>query len=215
MKFTKLHGLGNDFVLTEDLKIHSHIREIANRKTGVGCDQVILLKGDQVFFWNQDGSSASFCGNGCRAIFRYLGRDGIIKTAAGDVKGKLIGDLIKINYPYGKILHKGEKYLVNVGNLHEIIFGNDENWKWIDPDPAFNHMYLFWKDGWNMRIYEAGAGETEACGSGAMAASLAIWDKYDYEGPLTIKMLGGTLEMDRDLSQIGPAKMVFSGEFYV
>jgi diaminopimelate epimerase len=213
MKFTKLQALGNDFVLTEDVRVREHIIRIADRKFGIGCDQVILLQEKQVYFWNQDGSSASFCGNGCRAIFRYLGQNSIIHTAAGEVRGKLIGDLVQITYPYGQILSKADKYTVDVGNLHEITFGNDAKFNWENPDPNINHMYLFWNDGWNMLIYEKGAGETEACGSGAMAASLAIWDKYGYDGPLTVKMRGGVLEMDKSQQnlQTGPAESVFEG----
>lgn len=213
MYFVKLHGLGNDFVLTTDPTVRDKIRLIADRKLGIGCDQVILL-GQPVQFWNQDGSTAKFCGNGCRAIFRYLGQDGTILTHAGPVHGRLVDDQVEITYPYGNILeHHEHTYLVDVGNRHLVTFA-DRDFTYPELDPSLNYMYLHYEDGWNMRIYERGVGETEACGSGAMAASLSIWDRFRHTDPIRIHMKGGFLDMVYPLTQRGPATIVCEGTYH-
>jgi diaminopimelate epimerase len=217
MKFAKLHGLGNDFVLTYDECPENFIQYIANRKYGIGCDQVISLNSHRAVFWNSDGSRARFCGNGCRAIFRYLGKNGTIETDSGTVTGELIDSNIRIKYPYGRILSiENGVYLVDVGNLHKIHF-REIDLECENFEPNVNNMYLTWNNGWNMSIYEAGVGQTEACGSGAMAASLAIWDRDGYL-PIYIKMRGGKLYMERvgdQLLQTGPAHFVYSGEISI
>lgn len=98
--FTKMHGLGNDFVIINSLtqpKImqKSSIVNLANRYTGIGFDQLLIIEPSQTadFFcriYNADGSEAQQCGNGLRCIARYLREEGIhpynqvkIETLAG------------------------------------------------------------------------------------------------------------------------------------
>lgn len=82
IKFTKMQALGNDFVLfdctTSSFKLNSEqIKFIANRKLGIGCDQVLILESSNDHditykIFNADGSSASHCGNGARSVIAYL-----------------------------------------------------------------------------------------------------------------------------------------------
>ncbi len=84
VKFSKMHALGNDFVVIESLTQHVHlnatiVRKIADRYRGVGCDQLLLVgppsKGEfdfRVRYFNADGSEAEQCGNGLRCIARYV-----------------------------------------------------------------------------------------------------------------------------------------------
>jgi diaminopimelate epimerase len=100
LRFLKMHGLGNDFVVLDaraaPLALDAtRARAIADRKTGVGCDQLIVIepardpKADAVMrIWNPDGSEAEACGNGTRCIARLLmdqlGRDHVVvQTEAG------------------------------------------------------------------------------------------------------------------------------------
>jgi diaminopimelate epimerase len=90
LNFTKMHGLGNDFVVIDNL--HGQInldsdmvRLIANRRMGIGCDQVLLFQkcndtsADFVFkFYNTDGSEAAQCGNGVRCLGRFLVENAIV-----------------------------------------------------------------------------------------------------------------------------------------
>ena len=87
LEFVKMRALGNDFVLldyknaleyvSEDFTISHLAEELADRRHGVGCDQVIFYdKGDaenRVYFYNADGTEAEMCANGLRALGRLFG----------------------------------------------------------------------------------------------------------------------------------------------
>ena len=84
LKFTKMHSLGNDFVIidliTQRFKLHSaHIRRIADRHIGIGCDQVIVIeppvRRDSDFYYrnyNADGHEVEQCGNGARCAAKFV-----------------------------------------------------------------------------------------------------------------------------------------------
>lgn len=93
LRFAKMHGLGNDFVVIDGRDDPVAIDAaravaIADRRTGIGCDQVILIgPGDRsdvsMRIWNADGSEVSACGNATRCVPLFVGRDVSIRTAAG------------------------------------------------------------------------------------------------------------------------------------
>jgi diaminopimelate epimerase len=100
LRFHKMHGLGNDFVVVDGRAAPIAIdaeraRSIADRRTGVGCDQLILLSpGSQadavaMRIWNADGAEVAACGNATRCIPVLLGRDVIVETAAGRLDARL------------------------------------------------------------------------------------------------------------------------------
>lgn len=106
--FTKMHGLGNDFVvvdnITQNVKIDSHLaKRIADRHFGVGCDQILLIEPphdpDLDFtyrIFNADGKEVTQCGNGARCFGRYVFENGLTdKTViqVGTLAGKLIIDV--------------------------------------------------------------------------------------------------------------------------
>lgn len=93
LRFHKMHGLGNDFVVVDardqPVEIDSaRAQAIADRHTGIGCDQIILIgPGDDtdvtMRIWNSDGSEVAACGNATRCVPVLVGRDVTIRTAAG------------------------------------------------------------------------------------------------------------------------------------
>ncbi|MES2215389.1 MAG: diaminopimelate epimerase [Pseudomonadota bacterium] len=94
IEFFKMHGLGNDFVLLHksqlppNVDVSAFAKEISNRRTGIGCDQLILyseLGSDEyeMFIYNQDGSSAGACGNGTRCLTKLIGKKHIIINVQG------------------------------------------------------------------------------------------------------------------------------------
>ena len=110
--FTKMHSLGNDFVILESDHpeyFEKHIADIAHRKYGIGCDQVLCVTKKppyKLFIWNQDGSIAAACGNGTRCVVAYLAQktekmkielDGPI----GPLSGKVCSDK-KVTVKQGK-----------------------------------------------------------------------------------------------------------------
>ena len=82
IKFIKMHGLGNDFVIIDaqeqTFTLNSDlVKKIADRRRGIGCDQVLLIKSSDVasaemVVFNSDGTKSSACGNGARCVARYL-----------------------------------------------------------------------------------------------------------------------------------------------
>ena len=113
--FIKAHGAGNDFVIIDknvDIirKSKKMIKNLCDRRFGIGCDQLILLKQlgqyHQVFFYNSDGSLGKNCGNGLRCAYKYL----------TEIKKKK-----KVVIKSQKFLHYGKKigkeYHINVGEI--------------------------------------------------------------------------------------------------
>lgn len=93
IKFSKMHGLGNDFIVINNLELQhpfspEQIRYLADRKFGIGCDQVLLIEratdGVSDFFYrifNSDGSIAGQCGNGARCFIRFVVERGLISRS--------------------------------------------------------------------------------------------------------------------------------------
>lgn len=104
-QFHKMHGLGNDFVIldarSQAIAITPALaRAIADRRTGVGCDQVILLEGSdraelRMDIWNADGGKAEACGNASRCVVALTGAT-TIETAGGLIEGASDGDDVEV-----------------------------------------------------------------------------------------------------------------------
>lgn len=147
-QFTKMHGLGNDFVvietITQDFEPNPKtIRAIADRRLGVGCDQVLILSqssNDADFnyrIFNADGSQAEHCGNGARCIAKFIQEQGLsnkstfyLQLSTHVIKAEIISDhVIKISmgHPdFAKPFNLGSHtiYPVSIGNPHAVIFSD-------------------------------------------------------------------------------------------
>ena len=147
--FTKMHGAGNDFVVIDAVRktvslSSEHIQTIADRHTGVGCDQVLVIeppkRGDADFeykIFNADGSSAGQCGNGARCVGRFIREQGLspkqeIKLQVGDclrrlslsknidVKAELgapVFDLSAVPYVFDGNEHSSTEHELKVGGV--------------------------------------------------------------------------------------------------
>ncbi|MEE9434102.1 MAG: diaminopimelate epimerase [Sphingorhabdus sp.] len=106
-EFHKMHGLGNDFVVID---VRAHLIEmtkprasaIADRNTGIGCDQLILLEPSQkadlaMRIFNADGGEVEACGNAARCVVKLLGNDVSIETAGGVIDGHISGSQVTID----------------------------------------------------------------------------------------------------------------------
>lgn len=107
--FLKMNGLGNDFVVVEARQTpfapgREQARAIADRSSGVGCDQIIAISPSAaseafVRFWNADGEESGACGNGTRCVAWLLmeasGRDeAVFETSAGVLSGRRAGEKV-------------------------------------------------------------------------------------------------------------------------
>src|SRR4028119_440136 len=104
--FHKMHGLGNDFVIVdareEPLQVDQRLaRAIADRRTGVGCDQLILLEPSataelRMRIWNSDGGEVSSCGNATRCVVALTGAR-TIETDGGLLEGGTVGAEVEVS----------------------------------------------------------------------------------------------------------------------
>ena len=106
-EFHKMHGLGNDFVII-DARVQSiemspaRAQMIADRKFGIGCDQLILLLPSEIAdvrmrIFNPDGSEVEACGNASRCVVALLNQDLNIETLGGIISGKLSGNDVEVS----------------------------------------------------------------------------------------------------------------------
>lgn len=269
LKFTKMHGLGNDFVVLNALEQaveldREQVRRIAHRRFGIGCDQVLVIRPGRsagadfhYSIYNADGSEAGHCGNGIRCVARYLRDNGIIRkdeliaeAGAGLIKLYYEGDLVRVNmgrprFDPGDIplavtgqrpLYSAELDGENIefaalsmGNPHAVIPVDD-----VDSAPvavigpqlqrhalfpdSVNVGFMQVLDGSHirLRVYERGAGETLACGSGACAAVVAGIKVYNLDNHVDVSLPGGSLAVSWDGNEepawmTGPGTTVYEG----
>lgn len=276
LKFSKMHGLGNDFMVIDATRqtfdtANVPIREWADRHTGVGFDQLLIVESSQTEgvdfgyrIFNADGSEVEQCGNGARCFVKFVTEQGltdkqeiVVQTAKGIIKPRLNDDgLVTVNmgqprfapedvpfvlrsgeqvgavsYIVVKDLDSAEMSLVSMGNPHAVMWvGN------VDDAPVEswgaalqNHqrfpqkvnvgfMQVVDKNHIKLRVYERGAGETQACGTGACAAVVAgvrLGAVASGEW-VRVALPGGELQISweegSDVMMMGPAVTVFSGE---
>lgn len=273
IKFTKMEGLGNDYVYIDcyskkqDIKNESSLAKfMSNRHFGVGSDGLILICKSNIAdfkmrMFNSDGSEAEMCGNGIRCVGKFVYDKNLtkkteveIETLAGIKKlqlevtngkaekvkvdmGEPILDVTKIPISSKEnivtIEAQNMKFkftCVSMGNPHAIstiknvdnfeiekygpiiekneIFPNKTNVEWIE---------IINKNKIKMRVWERGAGETLACGTGACACVVAGVLNNILDRKVLVELLGGKLEIewnknDNHVYMTGPARSVFEGE---
>ena len=257
-EFHKMHGLGNDFIIidareTPVILTTARVRALADRKNGIGCDQLILLEPSDVAslrmrIFNQDGGEVESCGNATRCVVALIGHDINIETAGGMIEGAYGASSITLQMPPPKFEWQeiplafamdsaampmaweelAAPMGVNVGNPHAIFFVDDAEavdlerlGPIIEHDTAFPervnvNVASIKNDIVTLRVWERGAGETRACGTGACATAVAAIRLGKVATPVEIHQAGGTLtigwEPGGPISMTGSATYVFKGE---
>ncbi|MDE2089966.1 MAG: diaminopimelate epimerase [Gammaproteobacteria bacterium] len=268
--FTKMHGLGNDFVVIDALSqavalTPDQARFLADRRFGVGCDQVLVVEASDTpaadfryRIYNADGGEVEQCGNGARCCARFLrdagltGKDEIaLSTAGGVIHLRMeTGGEITVNMgpprlepteiPFlapARALHyslevDGEQLdigAVSMGNPHAVLRVDNvaaapvaRLGPRIERHPRFprhvnaGFMEVVARDHIRLRVYERGAGETLACGSGACAAVVVGRVQGLLDERVAVDLPGGRLMIswsgkDQPVWMTGPATRVFEG----
>ena len=276
MKFTKMHGCGNDYIYIDGAKEQvapdekpDFVRSLSDRHFGVGGDGVIFINpSDEADFememYNADGTRAEMCGNGIRCVGKFVYDKGLTdKTdisviSAGKVKYLTLFlkddkvEKVKVNMGAPELTARlvpvicdreqavdepicveGRDYrmtCVSMGNPHAVVFLDGVEALDIEKiGPCFetnerfpnrtNTEFVEVLDESTvlMRVWERGTGETLACGTGACATVVACVLNGLTKDRVTVKLLGGTLEIfwDREADLVymtGPAEIVFEGE---
>ena len=276
IKFTKMHGLGNDYVyidaINQKIENESSLAKfVSNRHFGIGSDGLILICKSEIAdfkmrMFNSDGSEAEMCGNGIRCVGKFVYDKGLtnkttvkIETLAG-IKTLILntkdGKVGTARVDMGEPILEAEKIpvistekpvknleleaenkkfkftCVSLGNPHAITiventkeFDVEKYGKVLEIDKAFpkkaniEFAQIIDRQNINMRVWERGAGETLACGTGACATAVACNLNGLTDRKVNIELLGGTLniewnETDDHVYMTGPAVTVFDGELY-
>jgi len=266
--FTKMHGLGNDFILI-DMRARTIkglpviMRKLSPRRFAIGFDQALILrdskKGDFAMdIYNGDGSKVEMCGNGIRCFAAYIWKRGLsrkktlsIETMAGIIRPERVkGGLVRVDMGApvfegtdipvameGPVLDHSLKVLdktfsvtcLSMGNPHCVIFVDDvdgldiakygpllENHSFFPRRTNVEFVEVLSRRRIKMRVWERGAGETLACGTGASASAVAARLKSLIDRSVGVLLKGGRLKIEwskgENVFMTGPTSEVFSGE---
>lgn len=271
IRFTKMQGLGNDFVvidgISQTLTLNAGmVQKIADRHYGVGCDQILLVEVSErpeidfrYRIFNADGSEVFQCGNGARCFARFVREKGLttkdhvdVMTSAGHLRLSLLMDgqvCVNMGVPehapqnipllmdheagmYSVAVKEGRVSFgaVSMGNPHAVlIVENTEDaqvedlGKALESHPVFparaniGFMQILNRQKVRLRVYERGAGETLACGSGACAAMVVGSELGLLDRQVKVGLPGGDLVIEwngrgQPVFMTGPAETVFEGQ---
>ena len=275
IKFSKMHGLGNDFVVIDGMRQYveltpEQIRALGDRHMGVGFDQLLLVEPPEApgadfryRIFNADGGEVEQCGNGARCFVRFVHDQKltdknaiVVETKRGIIHPRLEADgLVTVDMgqprftpteiPFESDSDAAEQPLqlpdgttltigaVSMGNPHAVTVVAD-----VDAAPVAvqgpqveNHarfpqrvnagfMQIEDRHNIRLRVYERGAGETLACGTGACAAVVSGIRRGLLDSPVRVQTRGGDLRIAWDgpgqsVIMTGPAVTVFTGEIDV
>ncbi len=271
LKFTKMEGLGNDFVVLDATRApitldRDQVRRIADRHFGVGCDQLLMVEPartpDTDFYYrifNADGGEVEQCGNGARCFVRFVHdmrltakneirvgtQSGVIAPRL-ETDGRVTVDMGVPEFEPARIPFQAERraptYSLDVagaaleisalsmGNPHAVQIVADvaaapvlTQGPAVESHPRFpqrvnaGYMQVVDRTHVKLRVYERGAGETLACGTGACAAVVAGIQRGLLDNEVTVTTRGGDLGISwqgegKPVLMTGPAVTVFTGE---
>ncbi|NLC16805.1 MAG: diaminopimelate epimerase [Clostridiales bacterium] len=275
MRFTKMHGAGNDYIYVDAQKekiTNPSIlaQKLSHRHFGIGGDGLVLIcpsdKADfRMRMFNSDGSEAEMCGNAIRCVAKYVydkkmtsKKSIAIETLSGiknidlifDGLGNVTGAAVDMGKPIfdpklipvamdgDKIINMplevdGQIYNVtclSMGNPHCAVFLDDiqsldlnrlgpkfENHKVFPKRVNTEFIKVIDRDNIELRVFERGAGETLACGTGACAAAVASFLNGYTNDEVNVSLKGGQLKIKygNTIIMTGNAVTVFEGEIDV
>lgn len=270
IEFTKMHGLGNDFVVIDAISQSialstEQIMVIADRHFGVGCDQLLLVEKPtnpaaefRYRIFNADGGEVEQCGNGARCFAMFVRDKGLttnsiilVETAGGLIELKVEDDQVTVDMgvpdfqprslPFLTEIQAETYYLmvndaeyaigaVSMGNPHVVLQVDNvdtaavekigaaiERHKQFPQRVNVGFMQIVNRNEIRLRVYERGAAETLACGTGACAAVAVgrMLGKLDEQ--VAVRLHGGNLVIrwpgeGQRLLMTGPATMVYQGQ---
>ncbi|HQT26358.1 MAG TPA: diaminopimelate epimerase [Burkholderiales bacterium] len=270
VKFTKMQGLGNDFVVIDaySTKIEldrGQMSFLADRHFGIGCDQILLVEkpeGDADFryrIFNSDGGEVEQCGNGARCFVRFVRDRKLtekneirVETLSGVISPKLeengevtvnmgepifepalipfLAERMELTYRLDLDGEEVEISALSMGNPHAVQVVPDidsapveRQGASIECHPRFpkranaGFMQVMGRNRIRIRVFERGAGETLACGTGACAAVVAGIRLGLLDEEVSVSTRGGELVVrwegdGHPVWMTGPAVSVFEGE---
>lgn len=278
IEFTKMHGLGNDFIVLNNLQGELSLSKeiislLGDRRFGIGFDQLLLVENAEephidfsYRIFNVDGQEVEHCGNGARCFAKYVSDNGL--TSKNEIAVKTVNRVLTLTIANdGQVtvdmeapvftadqipfkatgegpLHTRQIMLngaamdiefctLSMGNPHAVISVEDlgktavkEIGEALGSHTDFpegcnvGFMQVLDRNTIDLRVFERGAGETLACGTGACAAVVAGCLQGLLDGTVRVKLRGGELSItwlgnDSPVLMTGPATTVFEGKVQV
>jgi diaminopimelate epimerase len=274
LKFTKMQGLGNDFVVIDATQTPialppDTLRHIADRRFGIGCDQILVVESPlddshdfRYRIFNADGSEVENCGNGARCFVRFVRQQQL--TPKREIRVLTLGGLIAprdnedgtvtVNMgaprfepcdipfiapqrePFYSLELPGatrEIVALSMGNPHAVqrvanveLAPVAEEGPQIENHPRFpkrvnaGFMEVVDRSHIKLRVFERGAGETLACGTGACAAVVAGISRGWLDHSVEVSTRGGLLQIQwagegQPVMMTGEAVAVFTGQMEI
>ncbi|MBI0027328.1 diaminopimelate epimerase [Gilliamella sp. B14448G11] len=270
MNFSKMHGLGNDFMVIDAVTQNVHlstemIKRLADRYTGVGFDQLLIVEPpyapDTDFHYrifNADGSEVQQCGNGARCFARFVRLKGLTKKRTlkvSTMKGNIVltvndDETVRVNMgqptfepnkvPF-KAIKEEKTYIIraqertilcgvaSMGNPHCVLQVDNvitaeveklgpllESHERFPERANIGFMHIIDRNNINLRVFERGVGETQACGTGACAAVAVGINQGLLNSKVKVNLPGGKLVIEwqganKPLYMTGPATHVYDG----
>ena len=266
LRFAKMQGQGNDFVVLDGVRQavvldRDQVRRIADRHFGVGCDQLLVVESARspendfrYRIWNADGGEVEQCGNGARCFARFVVDEGLtskrelrVETASGvivpriDPSGQVTVDMGAPRFEPAEIpfraarvqptytLHVAGETLVasvlSMGNPHAVQVVHDADaapvhiqGPLIETHPDFpkrvnaGYMQVVSRSHIRLRVWERGAGETLACGTGACAAVVAGIRLGLLDERVRVTTRGGDLSIGWPADTRNPPPVMMTGD---
>lgn len=271
LRFTKMHGLGNDFVVVDATRTAvdltpERVRFLADRHFGIGCDQLLVVEAPtqpgvdfRYRIFNADGGEVEQCGNGARCFVRFVHDQGLtdktrirVETQSGLIEPRLEADgqvtvdmgaprfepedipFISDSDAVVQALSLGDVQVLitalSMGNPHAVqVVADVDTAPVTSLGPAIEtharfparvnagFMQVVDEHHIRLRVWERGAGETLACGTGACAAVVAGIQRELLVSPVRVDTRGGSLRIAWDgpgkpVLMTGPAVTVFEAE---
>lgn len=272
IRFSKMHGAGNDYIYVNAISQvvvnpEALARKWSDRHFGIGSDGLVLILKSEIAdfkmrMFNADGSEAEMCGNASRCVGKFVYdkkltdktvitletgagikvlelnlKNGVVQSVRVDMGEPILSPVsipmiseVSLNIP---VSIQGKDYSINgvsMGNPHAVVFTTDIeklNLPVVGPDFEYHPMFpkktntefveILSIDHAKMRVWERGAGETLACGTGACAVLVAGVLNGKLNRKAQIDLLGGSLEIEwnaenNHVYMTGEAVIVFEGE---
>jgi len=271
IKFTKMHGLGNDFIVCDAISqsldlTAKQICFLADRHFGIGCDQLLLVEKPisknadfKYRIFNADGSEVAQCGNGARCFARFvrdkqltdkdeicvdtdsgqliltLTPDGLVTVNMGiprhkpdEIPLQATAEQVEYEITINKVIYSFGA--VSMGNPHavlivqnaakmpvDLIGGTLESHPFFPQRANIGFMEIIDRQTIALRVFERGAGETLACGSGACAAVVIGIEQGLLDYAVQVKLQGGDLAVrwegrGQPVFMTGAAVSIFEGQ---